>query len=395
MRISAIVLAAGAGRRFRSTAGKRFKLLKAFYPLKSRPMFLYSLDILSASKEICEIILAVPSQWVGRIRRRFLGKKYSPKVSAVVRGGKARTDSCQSAFKRLDPKSTHVLIHDAARPLLSSKALAKLVSVAKKYDGAILGKRVVPTIKQTDRSRSIKLTVSRENMWEAETPQIFKRGLLEKAFAQYKKNPAPILDDAALCEPLGAKIKIVENPTPNVKITTFSDLRLAEKILANGASERWGIGFDVHRLVPNRKFMLGGVRITGKFGALGHSDGDALLHAVTDALLGAAGLGDIGDWFPDTNKRYRGVPSSIFLKRALRSVKELGLAPVHLDTIVHLERPKLKQFKEKIRSRLASLLSMRKSQVNIKAKTHEGLGSIGKAKAVAAEAVITLGMENG
>ena len=403
MKISALVLAAGAGRRFRRTAKTGFPLNKVFYPLGSRPMFTYSLGTLSQSKEVCEIILAVPSDLAGTLRKKYVRKGFGRKISSVVAGGKERSDSCLKAFQRTRRDATHILIHDAARPLLSAEALKKLIQVARRSDGAILGKPLAPTIKQANQNNHIEATIPREKMWEAETPQIFKRSILDKAFRFYKTNPAPVSDDAGLCERIGAKIKLVENLTPNIKITTFSDFYLAEKLLSNGSvgyakhgiAQKWGTGYDIHRIVPKRKFMLGGVKISDQFGALGHSDGDALLHAVTDALLGASGLGDIGDWFPDSDKRYRGASSAYFLRKVVKHIKDTGWKPVHVDTTIHLERPKLARIKEKIRSRLARLLSLDKKNVNIKAKTHEGLGAIGRAKAVAAEAIVTLGMNHG
>lgn len=393
MKISAVLLAAGASRRFRFPSPRRKSALsKVFYLLATRPILTHSLDTLAAVRSVREIILVVPPAHVNWVRRTFLKKYPCAKVSAVVGGGRERSDSSYAGFRAILPRSTHVLIHDAARPLVSKDAVEKLIRKLGQNDGAILAKPVTPTIKRVGNRQEIISTVLRDRLWEAETPQLFRVSSLKKAFQMYRTEAFSVSDDAGLCERTGAKIRVVENPEPNIKITSFSDYRLAARYLGNGSAHRSGMGHDLHRLVPRRPLMLGGVKIPSRLGALGHSDGDALLHAVTDALLGAACLGDIGDWFPDTAARYRGISSAVLLTKVKEAVRKAGYRAVHVDVTVHLERPKLGEYKERIRVRLARLLSLEKRHVNIKAKTAEGLGAIGKGQAVAADAVVTVEM---
>jgi len=243
-------------------------------------------------------------------------------------------------------------------------------------------------------------TVDRRSLFEAETPQLIRRALLLKAYRENRKSFLAT-DEASLVESLGGRVAVVPHSSWNVKVTTPEDLRLAEAYLllsragagfkpAPAIPVTVGFGRDTHRLLEGRPFYLGGVRIPFEKGPLGHSDGDALLHAIADALLGATGLGDLGEWFPDTSRRFKNIRSARIVREILEAVREKGWEPARVDTVTLLERPKLGSFKEKIRREIARLLGIPRESVSIKAKTQEGLGPEGEGLAVTSEALVLL-----
>jgi 2-C-methyl-D-erythritol 4-phosphate cytidylyltransferase/2-C-methyl-D-erythritol 2,4-cyclodiphosphate synthase len=262
---------------------------------------------------------------------------------------------------------------------------------------------VVPTLKRvTSRNGQVVETVSRENLFEAETPQLVRRSFLLKA---YRLNPHAYraTDESSLVESLGGRVKVLAHTGWNVKVTTPEDLKLAEAYYHRGQSPkkgtvpfcvafgfRIGFGRDTHRLVPGRPFYLGGIHLPFEKGTLGHSDGDALLHAIADALLGALGLGDIGEWFPSSNPRFKDMRSEKMVEKILKETRRKGWQPERIDTVVLLEKPRLTPHKKKIQKKIARLLGISSEAVSIKAKTQEGLGPEGEGRAVTCEALVLL-----
>jgi 2-C-methyl-D-erythritol 2,4-cyclodiphosphate synthase len=289
-------------------------------------------------------------------------------------------------------KSRLVCIHDGARPLVEPGWIKQLVQSLNGTDGVVWGRNAVPTVKLFDPvTGEIKRTLKRSELFEAETPQLFKRTSLIKAYQALKERALQATDDASLIEATGGKVKAVTHSNLNIKVTTPQDLKVVKAVLGSGESNlKFGLGFDRHRLIPKRAFYLGGLRIPSKVGPVGHSDGDPLLHAITDAILGAIGAGDIGDFFPDTNKRWKNVKSTVFLKEAVKQAEKLGFRPIQVDTTIILERPKLGPWKKKIQAHLSKLLSVARDSVSVKAKTAEGFGPEGEGLAVSAQALVVL-----
>jgi len=385
MRVSAIVLAAGKGKRFKS------RISKPLAKIQARPMLVYSLKVLSAHPEIKEIIVAANKNNLKAVVA--LIKEYRIlKVAAVVLGGLRRQDSVACGLRCLHKDTKLVLIHDAARPFIDKRLVSHLIKEAGHWGAAIAGVALKSTLKKAGRDFLVEKTVSRQGLWEIQTPQVFRRDLILKAYSRFGQED--VTDDAMLIEKLGGRVRLVEGSCRNIKITAPEDLEIAAAIAGKGKGKkmqhRIGLGYDIHRLVGGRKLLLGGVLLPYKEGLLGHSDADVLLHAVTDALLGAAGGPDIGELFPDTDSKYRGISSTKLLEKAVVLIKKKGYGINNIDTVVVAEAPRLSPFKKAIRQSLAKILEIPQARVNLKSKTNEGLGSIGKRKAIAAYALVML-----
>lgn len=402
MRISLIVAAGGNGVRFRRSlegSAPRSKrgaprgvpgpLSKIFSLLGGKPLVAHALAGFRRIPAIRETVVAVPHSHLARLQG--LARRFGWKDIRCVPGGRTRAESVWRALGETDPKNPWILVHDGARPFVSPKSVGKLLRAVRNAEGAVLARKVFPTLKEVDASRRVKRTVDRTFLYEAQTPQIASRKWIARA---YRENPRALeaTDEASLLESVGARVKVVEHEAWNPKITTFEDLRLAEAYLASGRREilRTGFGRDAHRLVRGRRFYLGGIRIPFSKGPLGHSDGDTLLHAVTDAILGATGKGDIGEWFSDRNPRYQNVRSGKLVAKVLRETARDGWRVEHVDTVISLERPKLGPYKKAMRKALGALLGVAPDAVSIKAKTMEGLGPIGKGEAVVCEALVAM-----
>ena len=292
-------------------------------------------------------------------------------------------------------------MHDGARPFPPQQALAELFQKPHEADAVILARPVVPTLKRVRPGNGrVVETVDRSSLYEAETPQLVRRSSLFKAYEN--QNALAATDESSLIESMGGRVKVLSHSGWNVKVTTPEDLQLAEMYYRRGNNPssqgedkgegkiKIGFGKDTHRLVKGRKFYLGGVRIPYPLGALGHSDGDALLHAVTDAILGASSLGDIGEWFPDKNPKNKNIRSEKILKKVLEEIHKKGWTPAQIDTVIILEKPKLGPLKKKIKLNLQKWLKLDDESVSVKAKTMEGLGPEGEGLAVTCEAVAVL-----
>lgn len=395
MRVSLIVPAAGLSSRFRQSLLGRGKSKepirsKLAYQLGGEPLLLRTLRSFSGIPQIRETIVAFSPEmrqeintWSRQLKRR--------KVKWTL-GGKTRAASVLKALKKVSPRSEWIMVHDGARPLISVPLIQKVLRAAKGWDGVILARKVVPTIKKVMTvDGRIQETVDRNSLYEAETPQLVRRDMILKA---YRENPKALeaTDEAGLLEQMGARVRVVPHGDWNPKVTTLQDLLLAKAVTEKNSAPniRVGIGFDTHRLVKGRKFYLGGIVIPSPKGPLGHSDGDALLHALTDAMLGAIGAGDIGEWFSDRDPKYKNMRSTLILKTVLAEAERQGWVPYHADTNIILETPKLYTHKARIRKSVAKCLGLSEKNVSIKARTREGLGPEGEGLAVTCEAVVSM-----
>lgn len=395
MRVSLIIPAAGLGDRFRQSLVRSDKKdaphgSKLLYQLNGEPVLLRTLRAFSKIPGICETIVAISPGMRSEVEK---WKRLIPGVRIQwITGGKTRAESVWKALKRTSPRSDWVMVHDGARPLVTPDAVGQVMKAAKGWDGVILARKVVPTIKKVlTADGHIRETVDRGTLFEAETPQLLRREVLLKAYTQNPK-AFEATDEAGLLEAIGARVRVVSHGDWNPKLTIMTDLKLAQAMTEKNKVQetRVGIGFDTHRLVPGRKFYLGGVVIPSPKGALGHSDGDALLHAITDAMLGVMGAGDIGEWFSDRDPKFKNIRSTKILAAVLAEAKRLGWEPYHVDTNIILETPKLYAHKPKIRESVAKCLGLPEQDVSIKARTREGLGPEGEGLAVTCEAVVSM-----
>jgi len=304
----------------------------------------------------------------------------------AVAGGAERADSVRAGLDALDlPETTPVLVHDAARPLLSEAVIRRLLGALPGVDGAIAALPVSDTVKRGE--GSIEATVDRSRLWRAQTPQAFPLGRLRSAYAAWPASEAPT-DEAAVVERDGGVVRLIEGDPRLMKLTYPEDFAMAEALLPRQI--RVGTGFDVHRWGPGEAVWLCGVEIPHDQALIGHSDADAGLHALTDAILGAMGDGDIGDHFPPTDPKWKGAASDLFLIHAVERLTARGGRLINVDVTLICERPKVKPHRQAMRERLAEILSLPIDAVSVKATTTEALGFTGRGEGLAAQAVATI-----
>lgn len=388
MKTVAIIPAGGSGRRLKAGMAKQYLLLD------NLPVLVHSLNVFEQSDVINEIIVVVPGSDVKFVREELIKKNDLKKVTNVIAGGAERQDSVNNGLAVIDDNCDIVLIHDGVRPFVTQEMIDKVVDAANEFQAASIGVRAKDTIKETHSTGFVVKTVPRQNLWLTQTPQAFQFAVLKKAYETAYGDKYYGTDDASLVERCGIKVKMITGSYENIKITTPEDLIIAEALLKSKSGGRLrihnGFGYDSHRFVQGRKLVLGGVEIPFEKGLQGHSDADALIHAVCDALLGAAGLGDIGRHFPDTDQAYKGISSMILLERVGKMIAAEGFSINNIDASIILEKPKLAPFAGDITVNIAKALNLSAADVNVKAKTNEGMGFVGRNEGVAVFAVTTI-----
>ncbi len=372
-KVTAVVVAAGASR--------RMGFDKLFYELQGKPVLAHTLDAFQAHPLVDAVVL-VAGENEGRARE--LARAY-PKVAAVVRGGATRVASVRAGLAAAGRQGL-VAIQDGARPFVSGEVITRALEAAARWGAAAPAVPVKDTIKVVDEDRFVRGTPRRDGLMAVQTPQVFDAFLYGEALAACADDAAT--DDCGVFEAFGGRVKLVEGDYANLKITTREDLAPYEK--KEAPAMRVGHGYDVHRLVAGRKLILGGVEIPWEKGLLGHSDADVLTHAVMDALLGAAALGDIGRHFPDRDPAYAGANSLELLRRVAGLLREAGWAAENIDATLLCQAPKLAPHIPEMRRRLAEAAGLPEASVSVKATTEEGLGFTGAGEGIAAHAVCLL-----
>jgi 2-C-methyl-D-erythritol 4-phosphate cytidylyltransferase/2-C-methyl-D-erythritol 2,4-cyclodiphosphate synthase len=383
MYVTAIIAAGGRGVRFGAEQPKQL------LPIDGSTLLERSVGAFLAHPLIDEVVVALPPE-IARTPPAYLRSDAKP--LRLVEGGARRQDSVSNAFHAAAAGSEVILVHDAARPFVSSALIDRTIDAAATHGAAIAALAVNDTVKRLHHAaaeRMIAETIPRELIVLAQTPQAFRREVLAAAVA-LGESGVEATDEAALAERAGYPVHVVAGEPGNVKITTADDLAAARRRAAPPGTARVGFGYDLHRLVDGRALILGGVSVASDRGALGHSDADVVCHAATDAVLGACGLGDIGLHFPDSDARWKDARSLDMLKTAVRMARERGLQLENLDVTVLLERPKLRADIDRIRESLAGALAIDGDRVSVKAKTNEGLDAVGRGEAIAAHAVALL-----
>jgi 2-C-methyl-D-erythritol 4-phosphate cytidylyltransferase/2-C-methyl-D-erythritol 2,4-cyclodiphosphate synthase len=376
MFVSAIIAAGGRGLRLGHARPKQLLVIAG------RAMLDRSVSTFLVHPDVDEVIVALPADLAAEPPDYL---RQATKRLSIVAGGDRRRDSVANAFRQIAGRSDLVVVHDAARPFASANLIARTIAAAAESGAALAALAARDTVKQAS-DHLVRATLDRRTIYLAQTPQAFRRSVLRDALAL----AGDATDEAALAEQAGHPVRIVDGEASNIKITTPDDLVIAEAI--GRASQpartgRAGIGYDLHRLVEGRPFILGGVTIPFDRGLAGHSDADAVCHAVTDAILGAAGAGDIGRHFPDTDPRWKGASSLDLLRRAVEIVHGRGLAVGNVDATVIVERPKLAPYIDAIRANLAAVLGVSIDRVSVKGKTNEGVGELGRGEALAVHAI--------
>lgn len=378
MRVTAIIAAGGRGLRFGTARPKQLLTLGGI------PILQRSVDAFVACDVISDIVVALPDDMAADPPPYLRGRA----AIRVVAGGARRQDSVANAFAAADSADV-IAIHDAARPLVTGEVIRRTVEAAAQSGAAIAAIRARDTVKRGDGSGRIVETLPRDEIFLAQTPQAFRTQVLREAL----RLADDATDEAALAERAGHRVRLVEGDPRNLKITTPEDLAMAERLLGAGAAAtalRIGNGYDLHRLVAGRPLILGGVTIPFDKGLQGHSDADAVCHAITDAVLGAAGAGDIGRHFPDTDAAWKDANSIDLLRRAAAVARERGFAVANVDVVVIAQQPKLVPYIDAMEASVAAALSCDVSQVSVKGKTNEGVDSMGAGESIAVHAVALL-----
>jgi 2-C-methyl-D-erythritol 4-phosphate cytidylyltransferase/2-C-methyl-D-erythritol 2,4-cyclodiphosphate synthase len=404
MFVTAIIAAGGRGRRFGAAEPKQL------LAVGGQPILERSVRAFLAHPLVREVVVALPEELMAD-PPAYLG------AARIVAGGPRRQDSVANGFRAAASESDIIVIHDAARPFASAALITRTIEAAAESGAALAALPARDTVKEAlvlrpfDRLRAqderqkepltlsvskgeltVARTLPRETIFLAQTPQAFRRSVLADALRQADD----ATDEAALAERAGHRVRLVEGEASNIKITTAEDLPIAEAIArlpdfrrtGPARTGRAGTGYDLHRLVTGRPLILGGVTIPSEVGALGHSDADVVCHAITDAILGAAGCGDIGSHFPDTDPQWKGASSLDLLARAAAMVGERGFEVGNVDVTVILEKPKLRPHVEAMRQAVANAVGIDVERISVKGKTNEGVDAVGRGEAIAAHAIV-------
>jgi 2-C-methyl-D-erythritol 4-phosphate cytidylyltransferase/2-C-methyl-D-erythritol 2,4-cyclodiphosphate synthase len=383
---AAVIVAAGRGARFGGD--------KLARPLGGRPVLHWTLTAFERCSAIESITLVV-SEENREAAAGLVSEAGCKRVVAIVAGGAERQESVFSGLQAA-PASELIAIHDGARPLITPALIARCFAAAREHGAAAPALPVVDTLKRLDPEGRMRETVDRRSLVAIQTPQVFRRALVLEAHEAALRDGFTGTDDASLVERLGHAVFPVPGDPRNLKITTPEDLSLAETHLTPSLphfltpSPRVGFGYDVHRLIAGRPLILGGITIPHPVGLDGHSDADVLAHAIGDALLGAAGLRDLGHHFPDTEPRWRGVSSLELLRHIADLVRRAGYRPCQVDATLLAEAPKIAPHVAAMRDRIGAALDLPPAAVSIKATTNEGMGFVGRREGMAAQAVATL-----
>ncbi|MEN2994361.1 MAG: 2-C-methyl-D-erythritol 4-phosphate cytidylyltransferase [Thermodesulfovibrio sp.] len=378
MKSAVIIVAAGQGKRFGSPD-------KVFVEIENKPIIMFSIQVFEILDFIDDIWIVTRKDAIEKTEKIIQSFK-NKKIKKIIEGGRERQDSVYNALKALDKDTDIVLVHDAARPLVSRQLVKRVFeAMNSEIDGVIPVVELTDTIKWIKNKNIIGGTLNRSILRAVQTPQAFWFKKLLEVYEKAYEEGIYGTDDAFLIERYGGKVVAIQGDERNIKITKKDDLEKIKFFLKINemGNLRVGIGYDSHRLVSGRKLIIGGVEIPYEKGLEGHSDADVLIHAIIDALLGSAGVGDIGKYFPDTDPQYKDISSLTLLKKTIEIIKNQGVQPLWIDCTIFAEKPKLSPYISAMKENLQRI----GLNVNIKAKTNEGMGFIGRGEGIAAQAI--------
>jgi len=374
MSLFLILLAAGDSKRLKSNTPK------PYYKVNDKTLLEHSLNAFRDFRKIKKTLIVYNKK-----HKKYLNKLNLKNILIII-GGKTRQESVFKALKKIKKIGCNkVLIHDAARPFPSKKIINDIIINLKNYHA------IVPLIKINDATKRVEKNIifkniQRNSLRFSQTPQGFT---FSKIYEKHKKSiNLSFDDDSALFTNNGEKVLTINGSKKNLKITDQEDLNIFKSLIKG--KTYFGIGFDIHRLIKGRKLYLGGIKIPFTLGLKGHSDADPVLHALSDSLLGACRLGDIGNLFPDKNKKYKNIRSTILLKKVIELIKSKNFSINNIDINVITQKPKIKKYSKRMTDVISKLCKINPSQINIKGKTTENLGLIGKGKAIASEVITSV-----
>ncbi|MBR2866026.1 MAG: 2-C-methyl-D-erythritol 4-phosphate cytidylyltransferase [Elusimicrobiaceae bacterium] len=361
--------------------GKRMGRPKQMLPLAGVPVLVRSVQAFQKIACVKQIVV------VTSLENQEILKKYFSDLT-FAQPGETRLGSVISGVQALDPHVQAIAVHDGARPLVNPSAAERCLQRGFTEEAAVLAVQVKDTIKQVGHGQ-VQKTLDRSCLWAAQTPQCYRADILRKALERFGYQQ-DATDESQLVERLGVSVKIEPSDYQNLKITTPEDLVMAEAFLQTGAQLRTGFGFDLHRMSAGRKFIIGGSEIPHSKGFVGHSDGDVVLHAICDAILGALCLGEIGLLFPPTDPTIEGIDSKEIAKKVLELVRAQGARLLHIDATLVTQEPKISPHYAQVKKSLAAVFEMDEKNVSFKSKSHEHVGEIGRGEAAMCHAVATL-----
>lgn len=373
MTISAVLLMAGSSTRFDNLKQK------TLYQIDQQPLFMYSLKVFYHHSQIEKIVLVCHKQDIDMVKEIVDNNYFDEKILITV-GATTRLGSLKKGLAFIN--SEVVLVHDVARPLIQKEDLDNIILASTNYKCGSLYHKIYDTVKMVNEEVT---TIDREQLKATTTPQFFHQELYQQILQT--KDDANITDEIMLFEK-EYPIAFIEESRPNLKLTTKEDLDYLKYILMKDSIYKIGHSFDFHPFVKNRPLYLGGIKFSTDYGLMGHSDADAVYHAVTEALIGAISQGDIGDWFPDNDKRYLNANSKIFLEEVIKKVQSLNYTIENIDILIYLEKPNLKNYKALMAQNIKELT--RCQFINVKATTLEKKGLVGKGEGIACEAVVLI-----
>ncbi|MBB3763778.1 bifunctional 2-C-methyl-D-erythritol 4-phosphate cytidylyltransferase/2-C-methyl-D-erythritol 2,4-cyclodiphosphate synthase [Sphingomicrobium lutaoense] len=377
MSTDALIMAAGSGTRMEGALPKQYR------HLGGKSVLARAVDALASHPSIDQVRVVIGKDQE-EMARAALGER---DVGEWIIGGDSRSQSVRNGLAAV--RADRVLIHDAARPFCPLPVIDRLLSALDEHGAATPALASVDTLARRHGDR-VGGTIDRDAIVRVQTPQAFRADLLRKAYAAHEGEPT---DEAQVARAFGVDVALVEGDPMLEKLTTAEDFARAERMMAARTTTRVGMGFDVHAFAGSGPVRLGGLDITHDKGLSGHSDADVLLHALTDAILGAVAMGDIGDHFPPSDPQWKGADSEQFLRHAATLAAEAGGIIEHLDATIICEAPRIGPHRDAMRGNIARMLELDEGQVSVKATTSERLGFTGRKEGIACQAVATLRME--
>jgi len=386
LKIAAVIPAGGTGKRLGAAEPKQF------LDLAGTPILVRTIVALTALETVCQVVVALPAGHLARARDLLARRPWRIPI-VCVRGGAERQDSVARAVGRVRRDADLLLVHDAVRPLCDRATIERVVDAAWRFGGAIPALPATETIQRVSRRGFVLKTPPRRELFAVQTPQGFRTGILREALQRAARAGFVGTDESSIVRWAGHRVAVVDGSSTNLKITRPMDLAHAELLLGARPRRprcRVGSGLDYHRLVRGRRLVLGGIEIPFDRGLEGHSDADALVHAICDALLGAAGFGDIGSHFSDRDPAHKDRPSLEFLVEIRSMLARAGWRVGNVDATVLAERPRLAPYRERMREAIAGALDVPAAAVNVKATTTEGMNAEGRGEGISAQAVVLL-----
>jgi 2-C-methyl-D-erythritol 4-phosphate cytidylyltransferase / 2-C-methyl-D-erythritol 2,4-cyclodiphosphate synthase len=371
---------------------------KQFLEISGKPVLLHTVESLASLEEVTQIVIALPPEYIPTASALLKPLRVQAHVGCVA-GGANRQESVRCGVAHVAPDPDVIMVHDAVRPACDRDLMRRVLQAAWDKGAAIPGLPATDTIQRVSRKGRVLSTPPREELYAIQTPQAFHTGILRSALDKAHESGFLGTDESSVVRWAGHPVTVVPGSPDNIKITRPLDLEIAELLLSKGREAQAGMnesrlrigqGIDYHRLVEGRKLILGGVEIPFEKGLEGHSDADALCHAICDALLGATAMGDIGRHFPDTDPANRGRSSLEFLRLVREKIEAEGWQIRNVDATLLVQRPRISPYAEAMKKNIAESLGLTVEDVSIKATTTEGLNAEGRGEGISAQAIALL-----